>query len=281
MKTQEIVCHLAELSLPKRKRNTHKSDYGRVLIIGGSVGYTGAVSMCAQSSLRVGAGLVSVGVPEAIYPIVAVKLNEAMPFPMSVPLSFSQIEEKLKHSDVCIVGPGLGRSDEALQLARDVIAHSQVPTVIDADALFAIKDDLTILQNTDAPKILTPHEGEFLRLGGTLSGEPADDALQFAEKYGCMVVLKGPKTAIACPDGKVYASYGGNPGMATGGSGDVLAGMIGGLLGQLPVERAVVTGVCLHAAVGDLCAERLGEYSMLPTDMISAIAEVMNPMIGR
>lgn len=281
MKTQEIVCHLADLHLPKRERNTHKSDYGRVLIVGGSVGYTGAVSMCAQSSLRVGAGLVRVGVPEAIYPIIAVKLNEAMPFPLYSPLGFSRIEEELAHSDVCVIGPGLGRSEEALQLARQVIAHSQVPTVIDADALFAIKDDLTILQKTDALKILTPHEGEFLRLGGTLTGEPADDARPLAEKYGCMVVLKGPKTVIACPSGKVYASYGGNPGMATGGSGDVLAGMIGGLLGQLPPEQAVVTAVCLHGAVGDLCAKRLGEYSMLPTDMISAIAEVMNPMIGR
>lgn len=267
----------ADIGLPVRKRDTHKSDYGKVLILGGSVGYTGAVSMCARAAIRSGAGLVRVGVPEDIYPVIAVKLDEPMPFPLQQPLCYDNIAAKLTASDVCIIGPGLGRSQDVLQFAREVLTHTNIPTVVDADALYAAKDDLQLLRG----KIITPHAGEFTRLGGVLTGDPAADAARFADAHGCITVLKGPETAIAFPDSKVYVSRGGNPGMAVGGSGDVLAGIIGGLLGQLPVEQAVVAGVCIHAAAGDLCAERLGEYSMTPTDMIEALPEIMKPMIGR
>ena len=267
----------ADIGLPVRKKDTHKSDYGKLLILGGSVGYTGAVSMCARAAVRSGAGLVSVGVPEEIYPIIATKLDEPMPFPLHQPLSYEEIAEKLAASDVCIIGPGLGRSEAALQLARDVLKNTWIPTVADADALFATKDDLQLLRG----KIITPHAEEFARLGGVLTGDPAADAARFAAAHGCIMVLKGPETAIAFPEGKVYISRSGNPGMAVGGSGDVLAGIIGGLLGQLPVEQAVVAGVCIHGGAGDLCAERLGEYSMTPTDMIEALPEIIKPMIGR
>jgi len=277
MRGKAIPIFPAEIGLPVRKRNTHKSDYGKVLILGGSLGYTGAVSMCARAAVRSGAGLVSVGVPEEIYPIIAAKLDEPMPFPLRKPLAYEQVADKLAASDVCVIGPGLGRSADALQFARDVLAHSKASTVVDADALFAAKDELELLQG----KIITPHEGEFTRLGGVLTGNPADDAARFADAHGCVTVLKGPETAIAFPEGKVFISRGGNPGMAVGGSGDVLAGIIGGLLGQLPLEQAIIAGVCIHGAAGDLCAERLGEYSMTPTDMIEALPEIMKPMIGR
>lgn len=277
MRGKAIPIFPAEISLPIRKRNTHKSDYGKVLILGGSVGYTGAVSMCARAAIRSGAGLVSVGVPEEIYPIVAVKLDEPMPFPLRKPLAYDQVADRLAASDVCVIGPGLGRSEDALQFARDVLAHSDIPTVVDADALFAAKDDLKLLRG----KIITPHAGEFARLGGVLTGDPAEDAARFANAHHCVTVLKGPETAIAFPDKKVYLSRGGNPGMAVGGSGDVLAGIIGGLLGQLPMEQAVVAGVSIHGAAGDLCARRMGEYSMTPTDMIESLPEIMKPMIGR
>lgn len=266
-----------DIRLPVRKRDTHKSDYGKVLILGGSVGYTGAVSMCARAAIRSGAGLVSVGVPEEIYPIIAAKLDEPMPFPIKQPLCYDEIAAKLAVSDVCVIGPGLGRSEAAQQLARDVLKHTNIPTVVDADALFAAKDDLQLLRG----KIITPHAGEFARLGGVLTGDPGADAARFTDAHGCVTVLKGPETAIAFPNGKVYISRGGNPGMAVGGSGDVLAGILGGLLGQLPVEQAVIAGVCIHAAAGDLCAEGLGEYSMTPTDMIEALPKIMKPMIGR
>ena len=267
----------ADIGLPVRERDTHKSNYGKLLILGGSVGYTGSVCLCARAAIRSGAGLVSVGVPKEIYPIVAAKLDEPMPFPLERPLNYEDVASKLDGSTVCIIGPGMGRSADTQQFVLDVLKHTIIPTVVDADALFAVKDELHLLRG----KIITPHAGEFARLGGVLTGNQAADALRFSEKYGCITVLKGSETAIAFPDGKVYVSRGGNPGMAVGGSGDVLAGIIGGLLGQLPVERGVIAGVCIHGAAGDLCADRLGEYSMTPSDMIEALPYVMKPMIGR
>ncbi|MBQ3010862.1 MAG: NAD(P)H-hydrate dehydratase [Oscillospiraceae bacterium] len=277
MERRIIPIFPSDIGLPVRKRDTHKSDYGKLLILGGSVGYTGAVSMCARAAIRSGAGLVSVGVPEEIYPIIAAKLDEPMPFPLKQPLCYEEIASKLAVSDVCIIGPGLGRSEAALQFARDVLKNARIPVVVDADALFAVKDDLHLLRGN----IITPHAGEFARLGGVRTGNPAADAAAFADAHGCITVLKGPETAIAFPHGKVYLSRSGNPGMAVGGSGDVLAGIIGGLLGQLPVEQAVTAGVCIHGGAGDLCAARMGEYSMTPSDMIEALPAVMKPMIGR
>jgi len=277
MQGKVIPIFPSEIGLPVRKRDSHKGDYGKILILGGAMGYTGAVSMCARAAIRSGAGMVSVGVPREIYPIIAVKLEEPMPFPLEKPLRFEQIAGKLAASDVCVIGPGLGRDADAQQFARDVLANTMIPTVADADALFAAKDDLQLLRG----KIITPHAGEFARLGGKLTGNQAADAAVFADAYGCITVLKGPDTAIAFPNDKVYLSRSGSPGMAVGGSGDVLAGIIGGLLGQLPVEQAVVAGVCIHGAAGELCAQRLGEYSMTPTDMLNALPEIMKPMIGR
>ena len=259
------------LRLPRRKADSHKGHYGKLLIIGGCVGYTGAVSLCARAAVRSGAGLVSVAVPESIYPIVAVKLDEPMPFPMAQPLSFEAVKEKLEWCTACVIGPGLGRSSDAQELVRDVLRHSKVPTLVDADGLYAVKDDLQLLQG----KIITPHAGEFARLGGDVNRDPMEAAADFANTYGCTVVLKGPKTVVAFPHGDVCLCDVGNPGMATGGSGDVLAGLMGGLLGQLSAEHAVLTSVMVHGMAGDLCADRLGEYSMLPGDIIDTLAEVM------
>ena len=269
---QRMLPH--QVRLPKRKRDSHKSHYGKLLIIGGCVGYTGAVSLCARAAVRSGAGLVSVGVPADIYPIIAAKLDEPMPFPIPQPMSFAAVAEKLAASTGCVIGPGLGRSEDALALARDVLGHSTVPTVVDADGLYAVKDDLQLLRG----KVITPHAGEFARLGGNVTGDRVKDAEAFAQAYGCTVVLKGHETVVAFPAGDVYICPVGNPGMATGGSGDVLAGIIGSLLGQLPQEQAVLYGVLIHGAAGDLCAARLGEYSMLPSDIIEALPEVMRTM---
>ena len=273
---REVIPMTAEqVRLPVRKRDTHKSDYGKLLMLGGCVGYTGAVSLCARGALRSGAGLVSVGVPEDIYPIIAVKLEEAMPFPMHRPLLFEDISERLAASTACVIGPGMGRSEDSQAFVRAVLQNIQIPTVVDADALFAVKDIPELLRG----KIITPHAGEFARLGGNVTGDRIEDAAVFSETYGCVVVLKGHETVVAFPEGKVYMCPVGNPGMATGGSGDVLAGIIGGLLGQLPMEQAVVYGVCIHGGAGDLCAHELGEYSMLPSDMIEALPRVMNSMV--
>ncbi len=275
MQRQVIRMTPEQVRLPVRKRDTHKSHYGKLLILGGSVGYTGAVALCARAALRSGAGLVSVGVPGDIYPIIAAKLDEAMPFPLEQPLRYADIGPKLAASTVCVIGPGMGRSEDTLHFVREVLAHSQIPTVVDADALFAVKEKLSLLRGT----IITPHAGEFARLSGSVTGDRIEDAAAFAEKHGCTVVLKGSETVVAFPEGRVYVCPVGNPGMATGGSGDVLAGIIGGLLGQLPQEQAVVYGVCIHGAAGDLCARELGEYSMLPSDMIEALPRVMRDMV--
>ena len=269
----------ADVSLPKRKRISHKGDYGKLLIVGGSVGYTGAPALCASAACRSGAGLVWLGVPEPIYAIEAVKANEAMPFPLPAKeggLALAAKEEILRHlqpCDVLVIGPGLGRAEETLALVRDVLTEAVQPVVIDADGLTALAGHLDLLQTAKAPVILTPHEGEFLRLGGTLTGNRAADAREFAMQHNCILVLKGHRTVSAFPDGRVFVNTTGNPGMATGGSGDVLAGILGALLGQLPLEQAVLTAVWLHGRAGDLAAECYGEYSMLPTDCIALLAD--------
>ncbi len=265
-------------SLPVRPRDSHKGDYGRVLILGGAVGYTGAVSMCAHAAVRSGAGLVSVGVPEAVWPILAVKQDVAMPFPAD---TFRDTAEKLAWCDVCVIGPGMGRDRARLQLARDVLEAVTVPTVADADALFPLSRDMDILKRTKAPLILTPHAGEFTRMGGVLTDDRAADARHFVSAHGCTLVLKGHRTVIAFPEGDAHILAAGNPGMSKGGSGDVLAGVLGAMLGQLPLHEAVLTGTCVHAAAGDLCAKELGEYGMTPTDMIRALPAVTKSMTGR
>ena len=277
MESKYIKCTPAAVHLPKRPRNSHKSHYGKLVILGGAEGYTGAVSLCACAAVRSGAGLVSVGVPREIYPIIAVKLDEPMPFPIQRPLCYDAVAEKLKGSTVCVIGPGMGRSEDTIAFVQVVLAHSQIPTVVDADGLFAVQNRLDLLRG----KVITPHAGEFARLGGNVTGDRVEDAGAFAEKYDCTVVLKGHETVVAFPDGRVYVCAVGNPGMATGGSGDVLAGVIGGLLGQLPMEDAVLCGVLIHGGAGDLCARELGEYSMTPSDMIEALPKVMKELTER
>ncbi len=270
-----------DLSLPARPRVSHKGDYGKLLIIGGSVGYTGAPVLCAKAAARSGAGLISIGVPNEIYGITASRLLEPMPFPLAdrgngrISISaLPVIMEKLEQSDVCVLGCGISRSEELGELIRSVVTQSTKQLVIDADGLFALGNDPQIVKSAKRPPVLTPHEGEFLRLGGVLTGDRVGDARSFALSRECVLVLKGHHTIIAFPDGEVYIISEGNPGMAKGGSGDVLAGIIGAFLGQLSFKQAVITACAVHAASGDLCAERLGEYGMLPQDIIEAIPEI-------
>ena len=278
----------ADVSLPRRARLSHKGDYGKLLIIGGSIGYTGAPALCASAACRSGAGLVWVGVPEPIYGIEAVKVNEAMPFPLAAKdgglcnAAKAEILAHLDHCDTVVIGPGLGRAEETLTLVRELLATVEKKTVVvDADGLTALAGHLELLQETKAQVILTPHEGEFVRMGGLLTGNRAEDARAFAMQYHCALVLKGHRTVCAFPDGEVLINTTGNPGMATGGSGDVLAGILGALLGQLPMKRAVITAVWLHGRAGDIAAECYGEYAMVPTDCIALLADAMDPIIKR
>ena len=274
--------NLQDVSLSRRPRISHKGDYGKLLILGGSIGYTGAPVLCANAAARSGAGLISMGVPQGIYAITAGRLNEPMPFPLADDgngrISISALPvilEKLSSCDVCVIGCGLSRSDELRELIHAIIRASSKQLVIDADGLYALGNDPQIIKSAQKPPVLTPHEGEFVRLGGELTGDRISDARKFALSRECILVLKGHHTICAFPDGEVYIINAGNPGMAKGGSGDILAGIIGALLGQLPQKQAIITACAIHALAGDLCAERFGEYAMLPTDLIETIPDIM------
>ena len=272
--------HGGDLALPKRKALTHKGDYGKLLILAGSVGYTGAAGLCSRAAVRAGAGLVYLAVPADIYEIAAIKNDEAMVFPMPAngagrfgPGAVPAAEKHLGSCDVCVLGPGLGRDEDTAALTQAVLRKAEGPLVLDADALWAVSRDLAALDRAAGPVILTPHEGEFARLLGRPVEDRLTDAMTFAGEHGCAVVLKGHRTICAFPEGKAYIIDAGNPGMASGGSGDVLAGVIGALLGQMNPCRAVVTACWLHARAGDLAAERFGEYALKAGDIIDLLPE--------
>ena len=275
-----------EVFLPKRPAESHKGDYGKLLILGGSVGYTGAPNLCARAAVRSGAGLVYLGVPAPIYEITAVKQDEAMPFPLPADEqggisaeSVDIIKEKLRNCDVCAVGPGMGKGDGTAAVVGWLLENCGKPLVLDADALNVLAGQTEVLKAHRGPVILTPHDGEFVRLGGIISADRAESALRYAEETGCITVLKGHRTVVAYPTGEVYITTRGNPGMAKGGSGDVLTGVIAAMLGQLPPEQAVPTGVYLHSYAGDLCAEAMGEYAMTATDLIETLPQATKNMI--
>ena len=264
-------------TLPVRPRDMHKGDAGKLLLIGGSVGYTGALTLSAKAALRTGAGLVFMGVPEDIYPIVASANLEAMPFPLPKGKELQALAHRLETCNALLLGPGMGQNPELDELVCTLIQTAKVPIILDADGLNALARHIDILDKAQAPLILTPHEGEFARLGGDLSKQDRlSAACAFAERHRCILVLKGPGTISAFPDGSAFVNQTGNPGMAKGGSGDVLAGIIAALIGQgFPLEEAVPTAVWVHGKAGDLAAHVFGEYSMLPSDTIDMLPEVL------
>ena len=267
--------------LPPRKPDTHKGDYGEILLLCGAVGYTGAPVMAARAAARTGAGLIYLGVPESIYPIVAGKLTEPVVFPlpdrdgMLSKEAVPEITRRLKTCDACLVGCGLGRSEGTFEVVKSVLANTSCPAVLDADGINVLAGHIDVLRSAACPVILTPHEGEFLRLGGDLTAGRLEAAKKMHEKTGATVLLKGHRTLI-CGEEGCYINRCGNPGMAVGGSGDVLAGIIVSLLGQgLSPEKAAALGAYLHGKAGDRCRDLYGEYSMLPTDMIEALPEIL------
>ena len=265
--------------LPRRDRCAHKGDFGRVLIVAGSVGYTGAPVLAANAALRTGAGLIFVGVPEAVYPIVAQKLDEPMVFPLPCDeagrldaRAIPELERRLAGCDACLVGPGLGRSPAMLDVVAAILNCASCPVILDADGINCLEGNIHVLGQAKAPVILTPHDGEFRRLGGEPASELRyESAKNLAQTWGVTVLLKGHRTLIVGPE-RVYLNPTGNPGMATGGSGDVLAGILLALLGQgLAPTEAAAAAAWLHGSVGDYCAEAWGEYGMTPTDMIACL----------
>jgi len=267
--------------LPDRKQDTHKGDYGRLLLLCGSRGYTGAAALTAMGALRGGAGLVFLGVPEAIYAIEATKLDEPVVFPLpdrEGMLSKNALEEILQQlpgMDTVVIGPGLGRSADVEAVVCEVLKSFAGPVILDADGINVTAAHKDILRGRRGATVLTPHEGEFVRFTGRPIQNRQKAAEELAKELGAVVVLKGYKTVIT--DGtSCFVNHTGNPGMAVGGSGDVLAGMITALLGQgmLPLTAAACAA-WLHGAAGDLCAAELGQYAMLPTDMLEVLPRLL------
>ena len=275
-------------ALPKRKADGHKGTFGKVLVIGGAVGYTGAPYLTATAAVRSGCGLVFLGVPESIYPIEAAKCTSAMPFPLPGNeglLSYNalqKIEEKLAGCDVLALGPGLGRSEEITALVCDLLRKTEKPIVLDADGINALAGHMDVLESRRGRvTILTPHDGEFARLGGDLTdGGRINAARRFAQDYGCTLVLKGHRTLIATPQGNVLVNTTGNSGLAKGGSGDVLTGIIASLLAQgATAVQAAGLGVWLHGRAGDLAAESLTPYAMAPEDVIASLGAAFGELM--
>lgn len=267
--------------LPDRHADGHKGTYGKILLLCGSRGYTGAAALAAMGALRSGAGLVYLAVPESIYEIEAVKLTEPVIYPLpdsngTYSISaVSQVLHLIEGKDAVLIGPGIGQSEGSLAVVLAVLEHYTGPVVLDADGINVLKAHKDVLRSRTSPTILTPHEGEFQRFGGVLTEDRIESASALAKKYGVIILLKGHRTVIT--DGEnTYLNTTGNPGMATGGSGDVLAGMITSLLGQgLPVLEAAACGAWLHGAAGDICAQEIGQYGMLPSDMLSVLPRLM------
>ena len=271
----------------KRDPEGHKGDYGRLLMICGSIGMAGACIMAAKAALRSGVGLLNVAVPHALYPILAPALPEAVFTLYDTDESMEQrIGEVLALADACVVGCGLGTAPYAKRLVHTVLKQASCPLVLDADALNILSEAPEKLLEAKKPVIITPHPGEMSRLTGKKVWEIREDrigtAKYFASKYKVYTVLKGAGTVTASPDGEVRINTTGNPGMAKGGSGDVLAGMVGSLLAQgKEAFTAAFAAVCLHGAAGDRCADRLSQHAMLPTDLIEALPAVFRELEGK
>jgi len=260
---------------------------GRLLVIAGSAGMTGAACLCAQGALRVGAGLVTVACPASINDILEVKLTEAMTFPLPETYhrsldtrALAPILELAAQCDVLSIGPGISREPETAVLVRRLVARVDKPMVIDADALHSLAGAPMMLESEHAPAVLTPHPGEMARLMDVSSEKVQSHRPHFAEaaanRFRSVILLKGACSIIAEPGRPLTFNPTGNPGMATGGVGDVLTGMVAGLIGQglLPFEAAAAAAY-LHGLAGDLAASRLGEASLLAGDLVEHLPQAI------
>ena len=279
-------------ALPQRKPDSHKGTYGHGLILAGSSGKTGSAAMAAQAAMRAGAGLVTLGVPASLNPVLEAKITEAMtePLPEEVggflgSLSLPRITELLQGKSVIAVGPGMGDHKETAVLMSWIISAAPAPIIIDADGLNMIARNVEMLGRLKVAAVITPHPGEMARLTGLPASEVQADrigcARKFAQQYKVIVVLKGSRTVIAAPDGSAYVNPTGNPGMASGGMGDALTGMITGLIAQgLDPLKAAQLGVYVHGLIGDAIAVERGELGILATDIIERIPAALSRFVA-
>lgn len=278
--------------MPQRRRNSNKGDYGKIFVITGSRGMTGAGYLAGAAALRTGAGLVYLGVPSSLVSVYDSNLIEAVTIPLEDKnlgyLSkecIPQVIKQLEGMDAVAIGPGISTKGDAADVVYNIVKNCSVPMVIDADGINAISKDVSILRQCKAKVVLTPHPGEMARLLGTCIKDVQKDrvniARDFSAKWGVVTVLKGSRTIVAAPDGRVYINLSGNSGMATGGTGDVLTGIIAGLIGQglEPVE-ASIAGVYLHGLSGDSVANIKGEHGLIAGDLVEELPYTIKRLIG-
>ncbi|MEZ5360480.1 MAG: NAD(P)H-hydrate dehydratase [Candidatus Zixiibacteriota bacterium] len=284
--------HKVAHTLPQPKPDGHKGDFGKVFILAGSPGLTGAAYLSGLAAARSGAGLVTVGVPKSLNPILEMKLTEVMTVPLPEVGKRSvlalrgkgEIRQHIKGKDAIAIGPGIGRHHETGELIRRLIGDITCPCVIDADGLYPLSGEDSPLLQQHGPLVLTPHPGEFARLTGeTPSAHPLDNfelVAKWAKTFNAVIVLKGSPTIIGTPEGEVYMNSTGNFGMATGGSGDVLTGIIVTMLAQgLEPLRAAGCGVFIHGLAGDMAIEHINPRSLIAGDVIEFLSSAFDALI--
>lgn len=267
--------------IKKRKLDSHKGTYGHVFVIAGSLGMTGAAYLCSEAALLSGAGLVTLAIPKSLNSIMERKLTEVMTFPLPETkeqslskAAYSRIIEFSKKCGCVVLGPGLSQNRQTQALIRLLVSGIKIPMIIDADGLNALSGHLNILRNT----IITPHSGEMTRLIGAklsfVNKNKKDVAKKFATEYNVTTVLKGYRTVVAAPQKKLYINLSGNPGMASGGCGDVLTGIIGAFLasGMEPFKAARL-GAYIHGLSGDIAAKNKGEISLKAVDLLESLPQ--------
>ncbi|GAB4264276.1 NAD(P)H-hydrate dehydratase [Thermincola ferriacetica] len=286
--TKELVAQM----LPKRHSQGHKGDYGRVLVVAGSEGLTGAAVLTSTAVLKSGAGLATLAVPRSLHDLMEIKLTEVMTKPLpeteKKTISRDALDEVIaltESADVVALGPGISTEPATAGFVRDLLPELNKPVVIDADGLNALAGNLEVLKKIEAPVVITPHPGEMARLAGIKTEEVQNNrievAREFAANWRVNVVLKGTETVIAGVDGSLFVNSTGNPGMATGGSGDVLTGVIAGLIGQgLAPVRAAAAGVFIHGYAGDLGALEKGQAGLLAGDILNLLPKVFRELEG-
>lgn len=272
----------------KRNRNSNKGDYGKALLICGSYGMAGAAAISAEAAIRTGVGLAQLAVPKSIYPIIAGRLSEPVYFPLdqtaegTLSLSCLPIlKNKLSGCTAALIGCGLSAGMDIEQIVTELLLSANCPLVLDADGINALNGRIDIIKQVKAPLVLTPHPGEMARLLNISIGEVeanrVDLAKSFAIENRIVLLLKGAHTIVACPDGQVYVNLTGNPGLATAGSGDMLAGMIVSLLAQgVPADKAAAMAAWLHGTAGDRAASKKSQRAITPTDMLSELPYLFN-----
>jgi NAD(P)H-hydrate epimerase len=277
--------------LAPRPLDSNKGMYGHVLVVGGSLGKSGAAAMAGMAALRAGAGLVTVATPKSALPNVAGFAPELMTEPLSetdsggigiASMKSGKLQQLASTMTVVAIGPGIGRHPETVEFVREAVRTLKAPLVIDADGLNALDGKTELLDGSKRALVLTPHPGEMARLAGvstkTVQADRLNMARNFAREHRLVLVLKGNLTIIALPDGTSWVNPTGNPGMATGGTGDILTGMTAGILAQMPNDaaRAAVAATYLHGLAGDVAAESVGEHSLVATDLLSGLPEAFH-----